>query len=225
MVNELVLKIKQEYPESEIIYFVDTLVVYNRGDYLDTIERINSVIENIEDKENKYILYVIKGDCLRKLKDNKNAITSYEAAVEIREEISLLRKLGNTYLACANEYSYSNITMLKKAKNCFKTIYDNYYSTVDDVINLAQTYRLLGDNKKCISTLSSYISENQIEDFRVYMQMAIAGHESSDPNTSFYCQKAYDLYQKSSGENKKLINNKDFSIIKNLYEQYCNAVW
>ncbi len=223
--NSIATKMQQEYPNSESILLVEAVISYYQGDYTSAVDKINASIDNVKDKDNKYLFYIIKGDCLKEEGDYKNAVTAYESAVAINDDVSALRKLGNAYLACANEYSYSNTSMISKAKDCFKSIYDNYYSTIDDVINLAQSYRLLGDNEKCISTLSSYLNENQIEDFRIYMQMAIAAHEAGDPNTAVYCQKAYNLYQKASSNSKESLNNKDFSIIKNLYENYCNSAW
>ena len=154
------------------------------------------------------------------------AVSAYESACKINETVSSLRKLGNSCLALSDSYAGGNAAYLNKAKDCFETVYNNYYPTIDDIINLAQTYRMSGDYSKCLSFLNDYVNKNSVDDYRIYMQMAIAGDATGDSNTTSYCQKAHLIFSSNDNyEIKSSNDNDDISVMKNLYKKYCNAAW
>ena len=223
--NEVLQIMKQYYNQTESIVLIESLISYKQGDYLSAVNSIDTGLTAVKDSENKNLFLVLKGDSWRELKDYANAVTAYEQALQIEEDVSVLRKLGNTYLAYADEQSFNNASLINKAKNCFQIVYEKYYASIDDILNLAQTYRLSGDNSGCLNVLSEYINNNEVDDFRVYMHMAIAGSETGDANTRFYCEKAYLLYGNASDEMKNTFNNEDIAVMKELYKYYCNAVW
>ena len=224
--EEHLTSVRQNYPNSASLVVIDAFLCYQKNDFESAIKLIDSNISSIGDTDNLYRAYIIKGDACRKINDLSGAVSAYEPACQINETVSSLRKLGNSCLALSDSYSGGNLKYLNKAKDCFETVYNNYYPTVDDIINLAQTYRLSDDYSKCLSFLNDYVSKNSVDDYRIYMQMAIAGDAMGDSNTISYCQKAHLIFSSNDNyEIKSGNDNEDIAVMKNLYKKYCNSVW
>lgn len=224
--EEQLASVRQSYPNSASLVVIDAFLCYQKNDFESAIKLIDSNISSIGDTDNLYRAYIIKGDACRKTNDLSGAVSAYESACKINETVSSLRKLGNSCLALSDSYSGGNAAYLNKAKDCFETVYNNYYPTVDDIINLAQTYRMSGDYSKCLSFLNDYANKNSVDDYRIYMQMAIAGDATGDSNTTSYCQKAHLIFSSNDNyEIKSSNDNDDISVMKNLYKKYCNAAW
>lgn len=224
--EEHLTAVRQNYPNSASLVVIDAFLCYQKNDFESAIKLIDSNISSIGDTDNLYRAYIIKGDACRKINDLSGAVSAYEPACQINETVSSLRKLGNSCLALSDSYSGGNLKYLNKAKDCFETVYNNYYPTVDDIINLAQTYRLSDDYSKCLSFLNDYVSKNSVDDYRIYMQMAIAGDAMGDSNTISYCQKAHLIFSSNDNyEIKSSNDNEDITVMKNLYKKYCNSVW
>lgn len=223
--NQVLKEIEVKYPQSESAIVIDIMLLFKKHQYLEVVSSAEKAIPTIENLDNKRIVYLIKGDSLRELGDYDESVRAYEQALQIREDLSCLRKLGNTYLAYANKLSFNNMTLISRAKDYFEIIYYDYYATVDDMINLAQSYRLSGNNNSCIALLSEYVNDNEVDDYRVYMHLAIASSETGDNNTAFYCEKAHSLYNNYSEKTKEAFDDNDLKVMKELYKFYCNSAW
>lgn len=218
--------VRENIPYATCLVVIDAFLNYQKNDYESAIKIIDSNILKIGDTDNLYLANIIKGDACRKTNDMFGAVCAYESACRVNKTVSSLRKLGNAYLALSDSYLDSNVAYLNKAKECFETVCNNYYPSIDDIINIAQTYRLLGNYSNCINFLNDYVSKNSVDDYRVYMQMAIAGDATGDSNVTSYCQKAHQIFRNNEDyEMNSNYDNEDIAIMKNLYKKYCNSVW
>lgn len=222
--DKFIEQIRGEYPDSPIVSLVEAELSFRRRDYKQALESVDICLASVIDSDNTYTAYILRGDICMAACDYAGSVASYEEALKIDENVTVLRKLGAACLAYANSKTYADVNILNQAKSCYRNICDNYYPTVDDYINLAQTYRFLGQPGDCIVLLNEYLSSNEA-DFRIYIQLALAGDEAGSTNTASYCEKAHNMYQALSSEEKDSLDSSDLNMMKTLYRKYCSAVW
>lgn len=222
---EILEQIEAIDPKSDYYVVITSWQKYTQGDYYGSISFIEQNIDKIDVLSTKAELLVLKGDSHNKIKDYSSAIMCYEQSVGIEKTIEGLRKLGNTYLVSAQKSNFENLSQINTAKAYFEDINNNYYASIDDVLNLAQTYRLTGEYHRCLQVLENYANNNNVDDYRVYMHMALACSEIGGENTAVYCEKARRLYKNMSDKQKSLTDSRDLELIKSLYQVYCNSSW
>ncbi len=219
-------EITQKFPNSLIISLVEAELCYRSGDYNNAITSVDKCFGgSSDDNENLYAAYVIKGDSYNALENYREAVNAYTSALENKETVTVLRKLGNTCLECADKYP--NEMLYNQAIDCFSKINDEYIYSIDDVINLAQSYMLRGrtdDYDLCKNMLKNYISING-EDCRIYIMLAIISSVTEDGNTADYCLIAHRLYSNLSDDEIISIDNEFLLEIKTLYKKYCGQSW
>lgn len=223
--TEILAQIEAINPKSDNYVVITSWQKYIQDDYYGVINFVQQNIDKVNASSAKSELLLLNGDAYQKTNDYNSAIKCYEQSIAIEETIEGLRKLGNTHLALAQKSNFRNLSQINSAKTHFENIYINYYASLDDILNLAQTYRLTGTYDRCLQILENYVSDNNVEDFRVYMHMALACSEIGSENTSVYCDKARRLYKNMSDKQKSLTDSRDLEMLKNLYQVYCEASW
>lgn len=199
-------------------------VLYMRGFCEDSLNLLNQSINSL-DYEGKYTAYILKGDILVHLHDYLEAISSYNAIKEYKITISLLRKIGNTYIMYANDQGVNSA--YSDALSTFENIIDNYSYSVDDLINYSQSCILTNNSakyNKCKELLLEYSRDNS-QDCRIYMCLSILGDETDDSNVSEYLYLAHNLYNKMSDDERSRISPEFLNKIKNLYSIYIKEKW
>ena len=223
--KQVISEINAQYPGSSVITVTDAQLCYRNGEFLQAINKIDSSLNSLNwDTENIYTAFVIKGDSFNALGSFDEAAKAYEAALESKETVTALRKLGNTYLRYADRSL--NRSLYKNALNCFKKVYENYSANTDDIVNLAQTYLLAGEISSyndCKQMLTE--TAEKYEDCRIYIMLAIVSDATGDPKTETYCQKAHQLYRSLSENDKMMITSSSIKEIKGLYKTYCGQDW
>lgn len=213
----------EKYPDSAIISIISAQLSLENGSYSEAIETLKGCISKQINNDDLYTSYVLTGDAYKKSGQYAEAIFSYEKAIAIKKDISLLRKIGAASLALANENTVRDTAMLNKAKNIYTEICNKYFPSIDDVINLSQSYRLLGDSSNAKLLLLKYA--DTYDDYRLYLQLAFVCYESGDSQTALYCEKAKKLYINADDESKKKTDLNDIEKLKNLYNSYYNGTW
>lgn len=216
----------QKYPNSFASLLVEAEIDYRSGKYSEAVDCVDNCIGSFAgDNENLYTAYIIKGDSYNALGDYREAVNSYTNALESKETVTVLRKLGNACLKCSDKYPSD--ALYNQALECFNRINSEYISSVDDVINLVQTYMLRGrtdDFDDCIKILKDYISVNG-DDCRIYIMLAIVSGAAEDGNTADYCITAHKLYNRLSNDEKDSIDSRSMAEIRTLYKKYCGESW
>lgn len=185
---------------------------------------LDFVLNSNPNIENKYLAYSIYGDTYVAENDYLNAIEYYKLALNSKEDISIIRKLGNAYFNCLVSLDANNNDYLTKAKDYYLKIRENYFPSVSDLINLSQLYKFTGnydDAKTVLIDARDYYSD----DCRIYIYLAIIANEVGDPKTSEYCKEAHRLFLGSSAEEKRCVTENDLKEIKKLYSYYCFDNW
>lgn len=224
-VTEILAQLEAIDAHSDNYVVITSWQKYMQGDYYGVISFIEQNIDKVNVLSTKSELLMLTGDSHQKIKNYSSAIMCYEQSISIEETIEGLRKAGNTYLVVAQKSNFENLSLINSAKSHFENIYNNYYASLDDILNLAQAYRLTGDYNRCLQVLENYVSNNNVEDFRVYMHMALACSETGGENTAVYCEKARRLYNGMSDKQKSLTDSRDLELMKSLYQVYCDASW
>lgn len=223
--NQVVAEAQAKYPDSGTMKIVDAQIKYRQGLYAEAVQILQECINTGLDNDSKYEAYALYGDCLKKQGEYSNAIIQYENAQKAGgKKPALLRKLGAAYLAKANADSRVDNESLSRAEECFKYIYNNYVSNLDDKINLVQAYRLQHRFSEA-QTLLEELTKEYPNDYRVYFQLSFNASDSNSTQVTVYLEKARLLYNQASQEDKDLIAPSDLQNLKMLYQHYCNRVW
>lgn len=223
--NQVVAEAQAKYPDSGAMKIVDAQIKYRQGLYAEAVQILQECINTGLDNDSKYEAYALYGDCLKKQGEYSNAIIQYENAQKAGgKKPALLRKLGAAYLAKANADSRVDNESLSRAEECFKYIYNNYASNLDDKINLVQAYRLQHRFSEA-QTLLEELTKEYPNDYRVYFQLSFNASDSNSTQVTVYLEKARLLYNQASQEDKDLIAPSDLQNLKMLYQHYCNRVW
>lgn len=223
--NQVVAEAQAKYPDSGTMKIVDAQIKYRQGLYAEAVQILQECINTGLDNDSKYEAYALYGDCLKKQGEYSNAIIQYENAQKAGgKKPALLRKLGAAYLAKANADSRVDNESLSRAEECFKYIYNNYASNLDDKINLVQAYRLQHRFSEA-QTLLEELTKEYPNDYRVYFQLSFNASDSNSTQVTVYLEKARLLYNQASQEDKDLIAPSDLQNLKMLYQHYCNRVW
>lgn len=223
--NQVVAEAQAKYPDSGTMKIVDAQIKYRQGLYAEAVQILQECINTGLDNDSKYEAYALYGDCLKKQGEYSNAIIQYENAQKAGgKKTALLRKLGAAYLAKANDDSRVDNESLSRAEECFKYIYNNYASNLDDKINLVQAYRLQHRFSEA-QTLLEELTKEYPNDYRVYFQLSFNASDSNSTQVTVYLEKARLLYNQASQEDKDLIAPSDLQNLKMLYQHYCNRVW
>lgn len=223
--NQVVAEAQAKYPDSGTMKIVDAQIKYRQGLYAEAVQILQECINTGLDNDSKYEAYALYGDCLKKQGEYSNAIIQYENAQKAGgKKTALLRKLGAAYLAKANADSRVDNESLSRAEECFKYIYNNYASNLDDKINLVQAYRLQHRFSEA-QTLLEELTKEYPNDYRVYFQLSFNASDSNSTQVTVYLEKARLLYNQASQEDKDLIAPSDLQNLKMLYQHYCNRVW
>lgn len=223
--NQVVAEAQAKYPDSGTMKIVDAQIKYRQGLYAEAVQILQECINTGLDNDSKYEAYALYGDCLKKQGEYSNAIIQYENAQKAGgKKPALLRKLGAAYLAKANADSRVDNESLSRAEECFKYIYNNYASNLDDKINLVQAYRLQHRFSEA-QTLLEELTKEYPNDYRVYFQLSFNASDSNSTQVTVYLEKARLLYNQASQEDKDLISLSDLQNLKMLYQHYCNRVW
>lgn len=223
--NQVMAEAQAKYPDSGTMKIVDAQIKYRQGLYAEAVQILQECINTGLDNDSKYEAYALYGDCLKKQGEYSNAIIQYENAQKAGgKKPALLRKLGAAYLAKANADSRVDNESLSRAEECFKYIYNNYASNLDDKINLVQAYRLQHRFSEA-QTLLEELTKEYPNDYRVYFQLSFNASDSNSTQVTVYLEKARLLYNQASQEDKDLIAPSDLQNLKMLYQHYCNRVW
>ncbi len=217
--------VSSNYSNSPVITILDAHMSYKNGDYSDAINKINSInYSMLSDNENLYSASIIKGDSYFAVKDFNSAIQSYEAAKKYKENATLLRKLGNSYLNHANKLSSDS--EYKKAIECFKKIVDNYTAGTEDIINLSQACMLADDEvlyQNCKNILINALKDS--DDCRIYIMLALISDATGDSKAEEYCKQARRYYEDLSVSDKGYISEESIRAVKKVYKKYCGQEW
>lgn len=187
-------------------------------------ELLDDAFENGVDIENKYTGYLIYGDTYFKEKNFLVAAQYYEQAVNVKKDISALRKLGSAYFNCMISSGNKNPQYMEEALKCYTEIQENYYPAVTDTINLAQIYRFSGnysESENILKRLSNYYPQ----DCRVYIYLAFTASDKKSSDVTQYCQKAHELFLSANDDIKSSIPEEDLIEIKKMYSYYCLSDW
>lgn len=221
----VISEIKAIYPDSVVIAVTDALLYYKKGEYNEAINTVDTILnQNSSDTENVYTANIIKGDSYNSLESFGEAANAYKAALDQKETVVVLRKLGYTYLKYGDKNS--DMVSYKNAIYCYEKIYYSYISNVDDIINLSQAYLLVGDiscYEDCKQTLLE--ASEKYEDCRIYIMLSIISDALGDPQTENYCRKAHQMYRELDEADKLIISSESMKEIKNLYKKYCGQYW
>ncbi len=223
--EQILNEMQQAFPDTKFGNIINAYISFYQNKYEEAINLSNVCIDNTDDGEDLFLAYIIKGESYEKLSDYSNAVEAYKTAIQYKDDVFAMRKYGNMCLVKSSNDNYSDTNLIREAKDTFEKIYNNYYYTIDDVINLAQCYRLLNEDSICLKFLSEYVNDNEVNDFRVYMHMAITADKLNDPNTKSYCEKAKDLYNKMDKNSRLNVSSTDLNIMKNLYSRHCGSSW
>ncbi len=221
--NKFIEAFREKNPNSSVLFLVEAELNYKNRNYSEALSKVEMCLSSQPDQENRYTAYILKGDICLSSGDPEHAAAAFDEALSIKENVSVLRRLGSASLMAANKRSFSDAQSLSKACTAYETINKKYYPTQDDVINLAQTYRLLGRSSECIKVLNEYLSLHG-EVFRVLVQLSIAGDYFSDPAVSGYCERAHSAYLKLSSAEKNSVGG-ELEIMQQLYSKHCSAAW
>ena len=221
----VISEIKTVYPDSLAISVTNAQLCYRSGEYTDAINTVDSMLASAaQDAENRYTANVIKGDSYNALGSFDEASKAYETALESKETVTALRKLGNAYLKYANKST--DTRAFKSALDTFKKIYENYSANADDAVNLAQACLLAEDTAYYAECKKILLGESErYEDCRIYIILAMLSDATGDPKTETYFQKAHQLYKNLSDDEKTAISSESLKEISRLYKMYCGQDW
>ena len=218
-------KIQSEYSSSPVVSLLNADICYKTKDYKNAVSLTKSLIQSLSnDSENLYTANYILGKSLSALNQSDKAIEAYEAARQQKETALILRTIGSEQLKTAEQADYSQ--EYKNAYNTFKLLDEKYCALTDDIINLAQSAMLAGDNSQydfCKNKLLDETAKN--EDCRVYIMLCMMSDATSDNQTEGYLKKTRELYNSLSQQEKSYISSESLAKTKELYRQYCGQEW
>lgn len=222
--QQVIDKMTKKFPNSLEIKLVNAQIAFQQNNFIESISILNSCVGSNIDSDTKYTANMLLGDSYKKIDNFQSAISAYQTAKSINDNATVLRKLGTAYLALSDKNQLTDNANLVNAKNCYLQLYNDYYLTVDDGINFAQSYSLSGNFDSAKNVLNR-LAENYPSDYRIYMQLAFICNDSGDSQISIYCDKAHSVYKNSSNQIKNDVNQNDIERLKALYNQYCSSAW
>ena len=217
-------KAKENNIESYYLKIVDAQFNLYIGNTENSRQILNEILANDVDIENRYMGYLIYGDTYFNEKDYLSAAQYYEQAVNVKKDISVLRKLGSAYFNCMVNSDVQNQLYIQKALSYYKEIQNDYYPSVSDTINLAQIYRFTGDYSQAENVLKR-LSDYYPQDCRVYIYLAFTAADEKSADVSRYCKKAHELFLSSSDDVRSSIPDDDLIEIKRMFSYYCSSEW
>lgn len=217
-------KAKENNIESYYLKIVDAQFNLYIGNTENSRQILNEILANDVDIENRYMGYLIYGDTYFNEKDYLSAAQYYEQAVNVKKDISVLRKLGSAYFNCMVNSDVQNQLYIQKALSYYKEIQNDYYPSVSDTINLAQIYRFTGDYSQAENVLK-ILSDYYPQDCRVYIYLAFTAADEKSADVSRYCKKAHELFLSSSDDVRSSIPDDDLIEIKRMFSYYCSSEW
>lgn len=214
----------EKYPGSPVIKLINARLELYTGNAEKAVVLSEECLSSVLDSDNRYTAYIILGDAYLKSESYDEAVAAYEAAGDVSTDIAVLRKLGAAYLEASDKSYVKDSKNLEKAKQCYLEIKSSFVAGENDIINLSQTYRLLGDYGNA-ETLLLNLAESYPDDYRVYIQLAFLYSESRNSRASQYCRTAKELYMQASPEEKSKTAESDIEKFKGIYEHYCSEKW
>lgn len=222
--NAVLNEAAEKFPDSAMLRIINAEFEYQRKNYLEAINIIKQCLEIEMSDSDRYTAYILYGDACKKIENYSEAVSAYNCALQIDEDISLLRKIGSANLALADKNSVIDTAALSNAKNAYLKIYNEYFLSADDGINLAQSYRLSKDYSNA-KTVLEQLADTYPDDYRIYIQLAFVCYESNDSRTSMYCENAHNLYINADDASKNKTNEEDIEKFKSIYNSYCSSAW
>lgn len=146
---------KAENKDSYYIRIVEAQFNLYIGNTDNCREILNEILSQNIGIENEYMGYLIYGDSFFKEKDYLNAVKYYEQALDVKKDISVLRKLGSAYFNCMVYVDSNNRQYIEKSLEYYTEIQNDYYPSVTDTINLAQIYRFNDNYTEAENVLKS----------------------------------------------------------------------
>lgn len=215
---------KAENKDSYYIRIVEAQFNLYIGNTDNCREILNEILSQNIGIENEYMGYLIYGDSFFKEKDYLNAVKYYEQALNVKKDISVLRKLGSAYFNCMVYVDSNNRQYIEKSLEYYTEIQNDYYPSVTDTINLAQIYRFT-DNYTEAENVLKRLSDYYPQDCRVYIYLAFTSYDKNSSEVSMYCRKAHELFITATDDVKSSIPDDDLIEIKKMYSYYCSSEW
>lgn len=215
---------EEKFPNSSVNKLIQAEIEYENGNVDTAMNYANECLNAEQNGDNAFAAWLLKGDICMDKNQYTDAVSNYESARSIDENLSVLRKLGQAYLGMGSLSSGVENSSLQKAKECYSTIRDRYYLSAEDGINYSQAYSLSGDLSGAKNLLDE-LAKTYPDDCRVYMQLAVISNMQNDSQCGMYCEKARALYKESSDSVKQTIDSNRLNEIKNLYRRYLGSVW
>ena len=215
---------EEKFPNSSVNKLLQAEIEYENGNLENSLNYANECLNTEPNGDNAFAAFLLKGDIYMDKNQYGDAVSSYESARSIDENLSVLRKLGQAYLGMGSLGSGMENSGLQKAKECYSTIRDRYYLSAEDGINYSQAYSLSGDLSGARGLLDD-LAITYPDDCRVYMQLAIVSDKQNDTQSRVYCEKARALYKESSDSVKQNVDGNRLNEIKNLYRRFFGSVW
>ena len=223
--KDVLAQLSARYPGSPSGYLISAHLAYRENDPANAKQLANQAISQGGDSETLYTAYLLIGDIEADGGELSSAVSAYQRASEAKQTVLVLRKRGSALMKRgALEGSGSSYD---EALTVYRTIYDDYSPTDDDVFNLAQCYLLSSDAhgaKKCLEVLEEYVAAEP-DDCRSYILMAIAADSADDNRAAEYCRKAHSIYARLSDDERAGIDKESITQIKKLYRQYLKEEW
>ena len=212
-------------PDSASSYMIKAQLHFISNQLSEAKEELKTALQYAGDDDIRFTAYMLLGDIYVRESQDAEAEFCFENALAFKENASVLRKLGSVKLSLGNKKQSQ--VYYASALECFRTIYEQYVPTEDDVINLSQACLLMKDAdsaQKCIEMLNEYMKQYG-ETCRVYIMLATAANECSDARVRDYCLKAHYLYTAASEQEKESIDKESLATIRNLYRYYLKEAW
>lgn len=213
------------FPESSSCSLIFAQICSRDNRYDEAYAYIEKALTAAEDDDSKYMSYLILGDINVKNGNYAQAAEAYSIAENISRNPAVLRRLGAAQMKAAA--SKNDLTTYYSALNTFKTLYEEYYYTEDDVFNLAQCCILtdsVSGAYECIAILENYVSTYP-DSCKAYILMTIAADSINDSRASGYAINAHNIYTQLNNSEKSKIDNESMAQIQRLYRKYTKEVW
>ncbi|WP_407383931.1 protein kinase domain-containing protein [Ruminococcus sp.] len=223
--KEVLAQLSARYPDSPAGHLISAHLAFREGDLPKARELAQTALAQGGDSNTQYTAYLLIGDIEADGGDSDAAAVAYQKAISARETALALRKRGSVLMkrGALDHISSS----YDEALATYRTIYDAYMPTDEDVFNLAQCYLLCSDPngaKKCIEVLEDYV-KREPESCRSYILLSIAADSVDDSRAAEYCRKAHSLYVQMTEEERAGIDKESIRQIKTVYKRYLKEEW
>ncbi len=217
--RRLIEEAKKKGLESTSLYYIDAEIAYAMGDYSTALNNASEFLANSSNQPKKARCYLMMSDIYERYNDYENCVLCCKQAVETEENPIGLRRYADMLIksnAQKNSNDPSYLSVLNKAKEYYRTIYENYTPNEFDYINYGKLCEYTGDYQLCIRVLNEGIKKVG-EDYRFYLYLAECSALQNDMNNArMYISKAYTC----ATEAQK--NDKEFKQVQALYNEYYN---